>query len=167
MKASVHQCDVLCSLAETVCADLDDSHLTLEPVAGGKTAGWLVGHMAVTGDFARRLCGQRPICPTTWRPLFSPGSTPSTSPNAYPSMSELRAALQAVYRDLRVAALAAPESQLAIENPYAPARAAFPTAGEFVEYMLTGHLAYHIGQLVAWRAAAGLGRLPGGGMFAA
>jgi len=25
--------------------------------------------------------------------------------------------------------------------------------------LLTGHLAYHLGQLVAWRAGAGLGRL--------
>ena len=49
----------------------------------------------------------------------------------------------------------APESA----NPFAPARTAFPTAGDFVAYLLTGHLAYHLGQLVAWRATAGLGRL--------
>jgi len=41
----------------------------------------------------------------------------------------------------------------------APARPDFPTAGDFVAYLLSSHLAYHLGQLVAWRAAAGLGRL--------
>jgi hypothetical protein len=31
--------------------------------------------------------------------------------------------------------------------------------GDFVGYLLTGHLAYHLGQLVAWRTAAGLRRI--------
>jgi len=43
-------------------------------------------------------------------------------------------------------------------NPYEPARHPFYTAGEFVAYMMSGHLAYHVGQLSAWRAAAGIAR---------
>ena len=35
-----------------------------------------------------------------------------------------------------------------------PARVAFPTAGDFLRYMLSGHLAWHLGQLSIWRAAA-------------
>ena len=46
-------------------------------------------------------------------------------------------------------------------NPFAPVRDGFPTAGEFLAYLMTGHFAYHLGQLVAWRGAAGVGR--GGG----
>jgi len=34
-------------------ADLTDDHLALEPIAGTKTAGGLVGHLSVTGDFGR------------------------------------------------------------------------------------------------------------------
>jgi hypothetical protein len=74
-------------------------------------------------------------------------------------MSELGDAFRAVYSDLCEAAIGADPALLATENPYAPGRIAFPTSGDFVAYLLAGHLAYHLGQLVAWRAAAGLGRL--------
>src|SRR5438034_6534034 len=53
MNASIAQCRYLLSLAEPILAGLDDSHCALEPQPGTKTAGWLVGHLAVSGDFAR------------------------------------------------------------------------------------------------------------------
>jgi hypothetical protein len=73
-------------------------------------------------------------------------------------MTILRDTFRAVYSDLGAAAAHADPEMLARENPFAPARAAFPTAGEFVAYLLTGHLGYHVGQLAVWRAEAGLGR---------
>ncbi len=159
MQSSAAQCRHLLEQSNLILAGLGDSHLALEPQAGTKTAGWIVGHLAVTGDFARRLCGQPPLCPKEWRPLFSAGSQPSVERADYPAMAELCSAFRAVYSDLSTAALAADASKLAAENPYAPSRASFPTAGDFVAYLLAGHLGYHLGQLVAWRAAAGLGRL--------
>jgi hypothetical protein len=64
-----------------------------------------------------------------------------------------------VYSDLCEAAQHVDLHGLNVENPYAPARAGFPTARVFLGYLISGHLAYHLGQLVAWRSAAGLGRL--------
>lgn len=154
MESSIAQCRYLLSVADQVLADLDDSHLALEPHVGLKTAGWLIGHLAVTGDFARRLCGRSPICPPGWRPLFNPGSHPPEHQNLYPPMMSLREAFRSVYIDLCDSALGTDDELLAKENPYAPARAAFPTAGEFVRYLVTGHLGYHLGQLTVWRAAA-------------
>jgi hypothetical protein len=91
--------------------------------------------------------------------MFNPGSLPAADPTTYPPMDQLCDAFREVYADLCAAAPQAEPSALAAANPFAPARAAFPTAGDFVAYLLTGHFAYHLGQLVAWRAAAGLGRL--------
>jgi hypothetical protein len=159
MQSSAAQCRYLLSLAEPVVAGLDDSHLALEPQPGTKTAGWLIGHLAVTGDFARRLCGRPPICPKDWRGRFNPGSQPSVRRADYPAMAELCSAFRAVYADLCESAVGAEPPALAVENPYEPGRDAFPTAGDFVAYLLASHLAYHLGQLVAWRGAAGLGRL--------
>ena len=159
MNAIIAQSRYLLSLAEPILAGLDDSHRALEPQPGAKTAGWLIGHLAVSGDFARRLCGRPLLCPANWRAAFNPGSQPSHQPNDYPAMATLRDAFGAAYADLCTAASETDPSSLAFTNPYAPARSAFPTAGDFVAYLLTGHLAYHLGQLVAWRAAAGLGRL--------
>jgi hypothetical protein len=74
-------------------------------------------------------------------------------------MAELCAAFWSVYRDLPLAVANADAARLAGPNPYAPVRGSFPLASNFVAYIISGHLGYHLGQLVAWRAAAGLGRL--------
>ena len=155
MGPTVLQCRHLLSLAEPILAGLDDSHCALEPQRGTKTAGWLIGHLAVTGDFGRRLCGRPALCPTEWRSLFNPGSQPSLLPSEYPPMTSLREAFRAVYSDLSDAFPDVDPQLLSRQNPYAPAQAAFPTSGEFLTYLLTGHLGYHLGQLAAWRAAAG------------
>jgi hypothetical protein len=157
MDSSLMQCRHLLSLAGPVLAALGDAHVALEPQPGTKTAGWLIGHLAVTGDFGRRLCGRAPLCPKEWRALFNPGSQPSVQVADYPPMAELREAFHAVYANLCDAASSADRSVLGSPNPYEPARTSFPTSGDFVAYLLAGHLAYHFGQLVAWRAAAGLG----------
>ena len=159
MHSSVMQCRHLLTLSDSIFAGLDDGHLALEPQAGTKTAGWLIGHLAVTGDFARRLCGRQPLCPKDWRTKFNPETQPSAQRDDYPTMAELRTAFRAVYDDLCDAAFTVEDAKLDVLNPYEPGRVAFPTAGDFVEWMLAGHLAYHLGQLTAWRTAAGLGRV--------
>lgn len=158
MDSSVAQCRHLLSLAGPIFAGLEDAHSALEPQPGTKTAGWLIGHLSVTGDFGRRLCGRPPLCPAEWRAGFNPGSQPSVRQSDYPTMTALTEAFRAVYSDLCAALPDTDPRMLAAENPYAPTRAMFPTSGDFVRYLLSGHLAYHLGQLVAWRAAAGLGR---------
>ena len=157
MTRQAAQCRHLISQAEAAFKDLVDAHHALEPMPGVKTAGWLLGHLAVTGDFARKLCGRPAICPTEWRTQFNPGSHPSHDPASYPTMAALRDAFRAVYEDLAESASTA-GAGLDGPNPFAPTRAAFPTAGDFLGYMMTGHLAYHLGQFVAWRGAAGLAR---------
>ena len=137
-------------------ADLTDDHLALEPIAGAKTAGWLVGHLSVTGDFGRRICGLTPMCPKEWRALFNPGTFPSLDRSVYPPMAELRETVAKVYRDFFAEAPNAAAEVLAMANPYTPALGAFPTAGDFAAYLMTGHLAHHLGQLGSWHAAAGL-----------
>lgn len=134
--------------------DLEDQHLAHEPTPGAKTAGWLLGHLVVTGDFARRLCGLPPCAPKEWRPLFAPGTSPSHDTATYPPMRELIVTFREVYADLVANAPTASPEALAAPNPFDPARPAFPTAGSFAAYILTGHLGYHLGQLSMWRAAA-------------
>lgn len=159
MNTTVAQCRYLLSLAQPIPAGLEDSHRALEPQPGTKTAGWLIGHLTVSADFARRLCGRRPLCPPNWRAAFNPGSRPSPRPDDYPPMATLRDTFREVYADLCSAASDVDPDLLATVNPYAPARDAFPTTRDFLAYLMTGHLGYHLGQLAAWRSAAGLGRL--------
>ena len=74
-------------------------------------------------------------------------------------MAEMIAKLREVYTDLCDAALTVDPALLAVENPFVPGRRAYPTAGDFIPHMLAAHFGYHTGQLVGWRAAAGLGRI--------
>ena len=69
-------------------------------------------------------------------------------------MQELVGTFRSVYGDLIANAPSVPAETLSAENPLERARDRFPTAGEFAEYLLTGHLGYHLGQLSMWRAAA-------------
>ena len=163
MTAHIMQSRYLIAFADRVFTGLDDSHRALEPQPAAKTAGWLVGHMCVTGDFARHLCGARAICAREWRAAFNPGTTPSADAASYPPMSALCDTFRAVYTDLLTTAASADPAKLSMANPYEPARGGFATAGDFVIYMMTGHLSYHLGQLAEWRTAAGLGKLPRSG----
>ena len=156
MNAAVLQSKFLLSTYDRWLAGLGDGHRALEPVPGTKTAGWIVGHLTITGDFARKLCGLPPIAPKEWRPMFAPGTTPSRDPSTYPPMEEMVAAFRAVYRDLAAHAEGSTADGLEKPNPFEAARPAFPTGRDFVRYLLTGHLAYHLGQLSIWRSAAGL-----------
>jgi len=153
MQTAAHQGAYLIRHYDRWLAHLDDRHLAHEPVPGAKTAGWILGHLVITGDFGRRLCGLSPITPKEWRAVFAPGTLPSHDPAVYPPMAELLAAFRAVYADLAAHAAETAADVLAAPNPYEPTRGSFPTAGSFVAYLLSGHLAYHLGQLSVWRAA--------------
>jgi len=159
MKTSVAQCRFILTVFNEAVAGLNDSHRALEPQPGAKTAGWIIGHLSVTGDFGRKLCGRATVCPKDWRAKYNPGSTPSTNPADYAPMAEMIAKLREVYTDLCDAALTVDPALLAVENPFVPGRRAYPTAGDFIPHMLAAHFGYHTGQLVGWRAAAGLGRI--------
>jgi hypothetical protein len=158
MRAPIAQCRALLRQADSIVRGLDDSHRAMEPQPGMKTAGWLIGHLAVTGDYARKICGRPPICPKDWRAKFNPGTMPSHDAATYAPLTELTGTMHRVYSELMDAAASLDATALAAPNPFTPAIADFATTGEFVAYMLTGHFAYHLGQLHAWRAAAGFPR---------
>jgi hypothetical protein len=151
------QCRYLLFQAEPMLEGLRDEHLHLEPTPGNKTAGWILGHLCITGDFGRRLCGRKSICPPEWRSTFQPGTTPETESTNYPPMADLTRAFREIYTDLCDAILNPDEERISTPNAFEPARPAFPTGREFVPYIMTGHLGYHLGQLGDWRRAAGLG----------
>jgi uncharacterized damage-inducible protein DinB len=156
MQDAIRLAIFMLSQARPILEGLGDEHRSLEPMPGAKTAGWLIGHLTFTGDYARRMCGREPICKASWAQRFAPGTQPSTDPNAYPPMAELLSTFAAVHSDLLAAAAEAPRHVLTAANPYTAARERFPTIRDFLYYLMTSHLAYHLGQLYCWRAAAGV-----------
>ena len=73
--ACVAQCRHFLWIADPILKRLDDSHAALAPRPGAKTAGWLVGHLVTSGDFARSLCGRARLCPKEWGSLVQAGQS--------------------------------------------------------------------------------------------
>lgn len=161
MKNASIICSYLVKYAKPSLSDLTDEHLTLAPSPGDKTAGWILGHLCITGDFARRKSGRPPMTPKDWGPRFGPGTQPSTRRADYPAMRELVSAFESIYTDLADAAPGFGAELLAGPNPFPAASQRFATMGEFTQWIMTGHLGYHLGQLSGWRAAAKLPLRPG------
>src|SRR6266542_4974471 len=146
-------CAQLTKLGGSLINDLTDSDLAASSGPHGKTAGWLLGHLCITGDFVRRKCGRAPLTPKEWGPKFNMGTQPSSVASDYPPMGELRSAFEKVYADLAAMAPTISAEVLAGATPFEPARARFPTMGAFATCVMTGHLGYHLGQLSGWRVA--------------
>jgi hypothetical protein len=151
MHATASICTHLLSYADTLFVDLTDEHLALTSDRGIKTAGWLIGHLCVTGDYTRRKLGRPPLTAKDWGPKFGPGTQPSRSRQDYPEMHALRAACSEIYRDLAAVAPTLPQDLLASPNPFEPSRFRFATLGDFTTWIMTGHMGYHLGQLSEWR----------------
>ena len=156
MKEAALICRHLLTYAELTLPDLTDEHLALVSETNGKTAGWIIGHLCVTGDFLRRKSGRPPMTPREWGPKFTIGSKPSRVRDDYPAMEELRSTFMKIYRDLAECAPDLPAELLAGPTPFEPGRSRFPTMRDFMTWVLTGHLGYHLGQLYGWRSAVGL-----------
>ena len=153
-------CLHLLTYAEPLLRDLKDEQVAVA-AKNGKTAGWLIGHLCITGDFIRRKTGRPPLTPKDWGPRFAPGTIPSHSPADYPSKAELQSAFENIYRDLAAFAPTIPADILAAPSPFEPGRARFPTTREFLTWIMTGHLGYHIGQLYGWSSEIASLRLTG------
>jgi hypothetical protein len=152
MQAASSICTHLLSYADNLFVGLTDEHLAMTGDGGVKTAGWLVGHLCITGDFVRRKIGRPPLTPKDWGPRFGPGTQPSKSRSDYPDMNALKTAFYEIYRDLVTVAPTLQPELLGRPSPFEPARARFPTTGDFLTWIMTGHLGYHLGQLSGWRS---------------
>src|ERR1051326_6366016 len=83
MRAAAGQCAFLLEQYAWCLAGLDDRHRALEPTAGAQTAGRVIGHVEVTGHFARSLGGLSAVPAKEGRPRFAPETQPSRDPAIY------------------------------------------------------------------------------------
>jgi uncharacterized damage-inducible protein DinB len=143
--------------AHKLVKDLSEDQLQQQPAPGMNTPLWILGHLAVALDYGQILFGKEKLFNEDWHTGFSPMTPPGTAPKAIPSKAELLAALDkghAAFEQV-LKAEATPE-KLAAPNPFDFLIADFPTVGQLCAHMLTTHEAIHLGQISAWRRAAGL-----------
>lgn len=137
-------------------ADLDDGQLTLQPAGAVNHPAWVLGHLIYTCQLIGGKVGLPPWLAAHWADCFGTGTAPLADRAAYPGKAELLDALDDARRRLADRLTALGEAGLAVPLPDARFRDTFPTAGHAVLHILVAHAAVHVGQVTAWRAAAGL-----------
>jgi hypothetical protein len=144
-------------LLERLMDDVGDEELSAQPLPGMNPPRWILGHLAVTTDSCLQLLGCEPVLPNPWHQAFSPGSENNDEHGPRPTKRELLEALHAGHERVLAALGETDESHLS--QPHGVAFASldkgFPTRGDLLAFLMSGHEAFHIGQLSAWRRASG------------
>jgi len=147
--------------AEALVADLPEGHWT-RPGGPGlpNHPAWTLGHLCTGSALVAEDLGAPPALPPGWRDLFQrrgPGDPrrPDPDPAAYPPGGDLLAELRRLHAVVADAVRAAPPARFDAPEEWRFA-GDLPTAGDGLLFMLVTHEALHLGQLEAWRRAAGL-----------
>lgn len=138
--------------------DLDDATLAEQPYPGMNHPAWILGHLALSCDYAVKALGGDMVCPKEWHKQFGPGSVVVADRAAYPSKRELLTAVEAGHERVVAAARKATAEQLAAPQPFPIPllQKAFPTVGDLLAHLMATHPSLHLGQLSAWRRMKGL-----------
>lgn len=137
--------------------DIAEDELTHQPSAGVNPPAWLLGHLAISTDYALNLLGKEKRCPPEWHAEFGPGSQPLSQAHPYPTKAELLAAIDDGYAAVIAALPDADPAALAKPNPLPMEflQKTLPTTGDLLAHLLTTHASFHIGHLSNWRRQMG------------
>lgn len=135
-------------------ADIPCDRCGEEPL-GIKPPAWQMGHLAVASGFVGQLFGGKANVPGAWMETCF-GYTAGRPRAAYPKKAELIDALERAHAALAEGFLRASEAHLAAVPDDEMAARFFGTNGNAAFYIMTHNESYHIGQVSAWRRAAGL-----------
>ena len=143
-------------LANAYLADIPEDKWTFQPPGLPMHPASITGHILACNEFTRRHLGGKPAIPDAWLELFGNGADASAEPAAYPGKAETLALL-AKQRDALLHELSSlTQEQLLKPVDHEMLKDFFPNIGSWLVTALTSHEAVHLGQLSAWRRAAGL-----------
>jgi hypothetical protein len=154
-EADCNVCKFMTEYSLRALADIDEADFDHQPLPGVNTPRWILGHLAVSSDYALQAMGQTMRCPKEWHKRFGPGSQP-VSDGVRPTKDELIAAVTSGYSAACAASGRADPAVMA--RPHAAAilkDTPIRTIGDLVTHLLTTHIAFHLGQLSAWRRQMG------------
>jgi hypothetical protein len=137
-------------------ADIEDAEMGAAPFPGANPPVWILGHLAVSTDYAGKMLGLETICPRRWHVQFAPGSRPADIKEPYPAKAELMAAIENGHR--RVAEASSSATEEAMNQPHAVELlkpTVLKTTGDVVAHLMSTHAAFHTAQLSACRRKSG------------
>lgn len=136
-------------------ADLDDRALLAQPSGIRSHAAWTVGHLVTSLQLLGGELGISPWLPKEWAQTFGTGSRPDLDPARYPGRDRLLWIFDNARGRIDAALETLDPERLAEPLPDIDLRDELPTLGHALLHILAAHFALHLGQLTAWRQAAG------------
>lgn len=131
-----------------------------KPVQSNHPA-WVFGHLSTYPMKITTMLGVTPIVnPPKFDDLFKNGTPCLDDPQGtiYPSMDAIIKHYTAAYDAAMAAVAAASDAAFAKPNPAeGRMKELFPTIGDVINFLLSGHQMSHLGQVSAWRRFMGLG----------
>lgn len=144
------------AMAERFVDDIPDEAMARQFGDMKNHPAWQLGHIAVSLAFAGQVIGADYAPPEGWDKLFPPGTNPVGDRGAYPSKAALWAELERVCDAVALRLPQLDAAALAADFPEEKFRTYWPTVAGGVQFFAVSHFAFHLGQLSAWRRAAGL-----------
>ncbi len=142
-------------------ADIPDDQMCDQPAGVVNHPAWSMGHLCSAAQFGVMLTGGELSLPDGWPEQFGRVSTPTSDGTDYPTKSELLAEFERCHEQLTAAVAAADETTLAQQTPDPDFREIVPTVSDALVFLLVNHTALHLGQIITWRRAKGLGPVLG------
>ena len=144
-------------ILERMIEDVSDEELAAQPIPKMNPPRWILGHLSIANDLVLQMLEADGVCPPGWREAFGPGSVPNAGGAPTPSKAELLGVMRQQFERFKAASSNVTQDILA--KPHAARlevlQKVFPTRGELIAQMVSGHFALHLGQLSAWRRATG------------
>ncbi len=141
--------------AQTIISEIPEEKMVWQPSAGINHPMWSIGHLVTTTSFFANLAGKTPVYPAAWDLLFKGKTIPTDDAARYPSKSELMSAFEESFALSREIYLGLSDEKMSEDNPHERSRSKLPLLSDFTAFLLTGHVAMHLGQLSMWRRLAG------------
>jgi hypothetical protein len=136
-------------------ADLPDEQLAAQPSGVVNHPAWVIGHLIYSCQAIGGELGLPAWLPSGWSERFGTGSIPAADRATYPAKAELLSALADAEMRVVDRLMDLGDAGMASPLPDERFRSKFPTIGHAVVHILTAHTAVHVGQISAWRRAAG------------
>ncbi len=135
-------------------ADLNDEQMILQPEPGMNHAAWILSHLNAYLPIMQSLMKGESFPDPKDHP-FGMQSSPSQDASLYPGREELSRTFQE--GNLAAAALLREMGEAALKKPVQLERwqEGMPVSGMALGYIMLAHQGIHLGQISAWRRAAG------------
>lgn len=135
---------------------IPDERMAEQPAGVRNHPAWTMAHLSGGISMALQLLGRDAVTPDAWTDLAGMGTIPTDDRSAYPSKDELLSTYRNAHESLSNAVAETSDETLETVMPIEAYRPFFPTIGHAVSYFLLCHEPTHLGQMQAWRRAAGL-----------